>query len=392
VLDSPPAAVSPIPEKDLVSGLQLTLTFKDGSVETSDVHRRREYKKEEQVNDTMEEDTTSEEEDKNGGRRRKAGAKNEMVFEMKEVGDFPQASGFLNTQEIFVVTKNTDRESLVAEEQTEPLCLAKSCPPAAPAMQTLDKSVIPAAAAFADGATGDGQRHHDVRLAVVNHHHQLVFPVQEEHPDDRCHHQPIVTTMNNTKMTLTDPNTKQKMTPLKKMNVVRSTPTSTPGKTTSTTNQQTKPYKFVDNRERAFLCNFDGCNKSYLKRSHLKAHFRIHTGEKPYQCPVKGCERRFSRSDELSRHRRAHTGEKKFSCRFCGHRFVRSDHMVKHEKRHIRRQQQLAADKDNPSRGCRIQQQQEGDEQMLRQQQQQPLLPPLALAQQQVQNFANCTI
>lgn len=34
-----------------------------------------------------------------------------------------------------------------------------------------------------------------------------------------------------------------------------------------------------DGRERAFVCTFAGCDKSYLKRSHLKAHFRIHTGE-----------------------------------------------------------------------------------------------------------------
>ena len=37
-----------------------------------------------------------------------------------------------------------------------------------------------------------------------------------------------------------------------------------------------------DNRERAFVCTFPGCDKSYLKRSHLKAHFRIHTGENPF--------------------------------------------------------------------------------------------------------------
>ena len=34
-----------------------------------------------------------------------------------------------------------------------------------------------------------------------------------------------------------------------------------------------------DDRERAFVCNFPTCNKSYLKSSHLKAHYRVHTGK-----------------------------------------------------------------------------------------------------------------
>ena len=48
---------------------------------------------------------------------------------------------------------------------------------------------------------------------------------------------------------------------------------------TTTMTKQSSEGSSGDNRERAFVCTFPGCDKSYLKRSHLKAHFRIHTGE-----------------------------------------------------------------------------------------------------------------
>ena len=119
ITDTPPSSPLMTGGCKEVSYIQVAVTYTDGST----VHLRSksptsfvapmsppdsENDKDEEM---LEQDTSS----NMGG----------FIFEPQEVKTFPQASGYLNTDNIFVVTKNTDREALLPEQE-EPLCLKVS--------------------------------------------------------------------------------------------------------------------------------------------------------------------------------------------------------------------------------------------------------------------------
>ncbi|XP_040268259.1 zinc finger protein 410 isoform X1 [Bufo bufo] len=84
--------------------------------------------------------------------------------------------------------------------------------------------------------------------------------------------------------------------------------------------------------ERSFTCPAEGCGKSFYVLQRLNVHMRTHNGERPFLCPEPGCEKPFSTAGNLKNHLRIHTGEKPFLCEEegCGRSFAEYSSLRKH--------------------------------------------------------------
>ncbi|GAA5868725.1 hypothetical protein JCM3774_003638 [Rhodotorula dairenensis] len=89
-------------------------------------------------------------------------------------------------------------------------------------------------------------------------------------------------------------------------------PPSPPGPRISPiTGQPVKPiakrvFPPRDAHKRKFVCDFEGCGKTFGRPSARNTHMRSHSGQKPFTCPIPHCARSFSVFSNLKRHMVVH--------------------------------------------------------------------------------------
>ncbi|XP_050437744.1 zinc finger protein 431-like isoform X1 [Adelges cooleyi] len=101
-------------------------------------------------------------------------------------------------------------------------------------------------------------------------------------------------------------------------------------RTTGDENEYSSGKAYARNKDGRFDC--DVCVRTFLFKSQLIIHERVHTGEKPYKCRI--CSSSFASKIVLRRHERVHPGEKPFRCSVCEREFSRHDNLKRHELVH----------------------------------------------------------
>ena len=86
-------------------------------------------------------------------------------------------------------------------------------------------------------------------------------------------------------------------------------------------------------KNKPFKCGYEGCDKQYIRKQSLQAHFISHTGISRYRCYLGECTGKIALSSQfsLNRHIRAkHTNERPYRCHICDKRFRQNEHLKYH--------------------------------------------------------------
>ena len=94
-----------------------------------------------------------------------------------------------------------------------------------------------------------------------------------------------------------------------------------------------RQHVIVHSDYRPFICNTDGCGKTFKRRYYLTKHQRSHTS-KLFVCTQKACEETFTAKLYLKRHiNEIHSSTpKSYKCRTCGKGFVTKGKRVYHQR------------------------------------------------------------
>ncbi|CAL4083324.1 unnamed protein product [Meganyctiphanes norvegica] len=87
----------------------------------------------------------------------------------------------------------------------------------------------------------------------------------------------------------------------------------------------------IDNEGKMFKCPY--CEYKCDRKSNVKTHILIHTGDKPFKCEV--CGHRCKQRGHLITHMLTHSNEKPFVCKICNSAFKRNTHLKTHMEMHV---------------------------------------------------------
>eukprot|EP00092_Neocalanus_flemingeri_P020639 GFUD01022364.1.p1 GENE.GFUD01022364.1~~GFUD01022364.1.p1 ORF type:complete len:281 (-),score=56.88 GFUD01022364.1:75-917(-) len=86
--------------------------------------------------------------------------------------------------------------------------------------------------------------------------------------------------------------------------------------------------------EKPYICPYKECAKQFTVGYSLRTHIRVHNGDRPYQCSTKGCEKCFKTSSDLNKHTRTHTNVRPYICKICDKSFTTANIRKIHVRTH----------------------------------------------------------